>query len=63
MIHSPAIIAIVLAIFVALAFSGGFVVSHWRDSLEIRQLNSSNAVLSAVNDKCAADARARHAGK
>ncbi|MEO8991834.1 MAG: hypothetical protein ABI284_01455, partial [Nitrosospira sp.] len=55
MISSPAIIAIVLAIFVALAFSGGFAVSNWRSASEIERLNSSNAVLSAANDKCAVD--------
>ena len=55
MISSPAIIAIVLAVFVTLAFSGGFAVSNWRASGEIQRLNSSNAVLSAVNDKCATD--------
>ena len=55
MISSPAIIAIVLAIFVALAFSGGFAVSNWRCASEIQRLNSSNAVLSAANDKCATD--------
>lgn len=55
MISSPAIIAIVLAIFVALAFGGGFAVSNWRSASEIQRLNSSNAVLSAVNDKCATD--------
>jgi hypothetical protein len=55
MISSPAIIAIVLAIFVALAFGGGFAVSDWRSASEIQRLNSSNAVLSAANDKCATD--------
>jgi hypothetical protein len=55
MISSPAIIAIVLAIFVALAFGGGFEVSNWRSASEIQRLNSSNAVLSAANDKCATD--------
>ena len=55
MISSPAIIAIVLAIFVALAFSGGFAVSNWRCASEIQRLSSSNAVLSAANDKCATD--------
>ena len=55
MISSPAIIAIVLAIFVALAFSGGFAVSNGRSASEIQRLSSSNAVLSAANDKCATD--------
>jgi hypothetical protein len=55
MISSPAIIAIVLAIFVGLAFGGGFAVSNWRSASEIQRLNSSNAVLSAANDKCATD--------
>ena len=55
MISSPAIIAIVLAVFVTLAFSGGFAVSNWRASGEIQRLNSSNAVLAAANDKCATD--------
>ena len=55
MISSPAIIAIVLAIFVALAFSGGFAVSNWRSASEIQRLGSGNAVLSAANDKCATD--------
>lgn len=55
MITSPAIIAIILAVFVALAFGGGFAVSSWRDGAEIQRLNSSNAVLSAANDKCATD--------
>jgi hypothetical protein len=55
MISSPAIVAIVLAIFVALAFGGGFAVSNWRCASEIQRLNSSNAVLSAANDKCAID--------
>ena len=52
---SPAAIAIVLAVFVTLAFSGGFAVSNWRASGEIQRLNSSNAVFSAANDKCATD--------
>ena len=55
MISSPAIIAIVLAVFVTLAFSGGFAVSNWRASGEMQRLNSSNAVLAAANDKCATD--------
>ena len=55
MISSPAIIAIVLAVFVTLAFSGGFAVSNWRASGEIQRLTSSNAVFSAANDKCATD--------
>lgn len=55
MISSPAIIAIVLSIFVALAFGGGFAVSNWRSASEIQRLNSSNSVLSAANDKCATD--------
>lgn len=55
MISSPAITALVIAIFVALAFSGGFVVSNWRSASEIQRLNSHNAVLSAANDQCALD--------
>jgi hypothetical protein len=57
MISSPAITAIVIAIFAALGFSGGFVVSNWRSASEIQRLSFSNAALSAANDKCAADIR------
>jgi len=63
MINNPAIIAIALSIFVALAFGGGFAVSSWRSASEIQRLNSSNAVLSAANNRCASDMRARHADK
>ena len=57
MISSPAITAIVIVIFAALGFSGGFVVSNWRAASEIQRLSSSNAALSAANDKCAVDIR------
>jgi hypothetical protein len=55
MISSPAIIAIVLAVFVTLAFSGGFAVSNWRASGEIQRLTSSNAVFEEANARCATD--------
>ncbi|MBA4141950.1 MAG: hypothetical protein H0X43_02870 [Nitrosospira sp.] len=55
MIGSPAITAILIAVLGALAFSGGFVVSNWRSASEIQRLKSTNAVLSAANDKCATD--------
>ncbi|SEO53429.1 hypothetical protein [Nitrosovibrio sp. Nv6] len=55
MFSSPAITAAIIAILAALAFSGGFAVSDWRSAAEIERLNSSNAVLSAANDKCAVD--------
>ena len=55
MISTPAITAIVIAVLVALAFSGGFALSDWRMASRIQQLNSNNAVLSAANDRCATD--------
>lgn len=55
MISSPAITAIVIVIFAALGFSGGFAVSNWRSASEIQRLNSDNAVLAAANGKCALD--------
>src|SRR5687768_4802556 len=55
MFSSPAITAAIIAIFAALAFSGGFAVNDWRSAAEIERLNSSNAVLSVANDKCAVD--------
>ena len=55
MISTPAITAIIIAVLVALAFSGGFALSDWRMASRIQQLNSDNAVLSAANDRCATD--------
>jgi hypothetical protein len=55
MISTPAITAIIIAVLVALAFSGGFALSDWRMASRIQQLNSNNAVLSAANDRCATD--------
>ena len=60
MISTPAITAIVIAVLVALAFSGGFALSDWRMASRIQQLNSNNAVLSAANDKCATDIQSAH---
>jgi ribosomal protein S8E len=54
---SPAILAVVIAIFTGLAFTGGFVVSDWRSGARIAKLNSDNSVLTAANDRCAADVR------
>src|SRR6185437_4622718 len=55
---SPAITAIVIAVLVALAFGGGFALSDWRTASRMERLNSSNAMLSAANDKCATDIQA-----
>jgi hypothetical protein len=52
---SPTILAVVIAIFTGLAFTGGFAVSDWRSASRIQQLNSENAILSAANDKCIVD--------
>jgi len=52
---SPTILAIVIAVFAGLAFTGGFVVSEWRSASHIQQLSSENAMLSAANDKCRLD--------
>lgn len=52
---SPVITAIVIAVLAALAFGGGFALSDWRTAAQVQRLNSNNAMLSAANDKCAAD--------
>jgi outer membrane murein-binding lipoprotein Lpp len=52
---SPTILAVVIAIFTALSFTGGFVVSNWRSGARIEKLSSENSVLTAANDHCAAD--------
>ena len=40
MISTPVITAIVIAVLVALAFSGGFALSDWRMAARIQQLNN-----------------------
>ncbi|MEO7558779.1 MAG: hypothetical protein ABIT23_00800 [Nitrosospira sp.] len=55
MISSPAITAIVIAVLVAISFSGGFALSDWRMAAQIQRLNTNNAMLSAANDRCATD--------
>ena len=60
MISTPAITAIIIAVLVALAFSGGFALSDWRMASRVQQLNSNNAVLSAANDRCATDIQSAH---
>lgn len=55
---SPAITAIVIAVLAAIAFGGGFALSDWRTASRMERLNSSNAMLSAANDKCATDIQA-----
>jgi len=57
---SPTILAVVIAVFAGLAFTGGFVVSDWRSASHIQQLGSENAMLSAVNDKCTVDIQSVH---
>ena len=57
---SPTILAVVIAVFAGLAFTGGFVVSDWRSSSHIQQLGSENAMLSAANDKCTVDIQSVH---
>ena len=52
---TPAITAIIIIVLSAVAFVGGFAVSDWRSSVEIRRLTSDNALLSASNNKCASD--------
>lgn len=52
---TPAITAIVIAVFAALSFGGGFALGDWRMASQIQRLNSNNAVLSAANDQCATD--------
>lgn len=55
MFASPIISAIVILVYTALAFCGGYVVSHWRSSAVIERVNGNNTVLSNANDKCAED--------
>jgi hypothetical protein len=55
MFTSPAITAIVIAIFAALAFTAGFVVSDWRSASQLQRLRSQNSVLSVANEKCVLD--------
>lgn len=55
MFTSPAITAIVIAIFAAFAFTGGFVVSGWRSASQMQQLSSQKAALLAANEKCVLD--------
>ena len=62
MFASPAITAIIIAVFAALSFSGGFVVSDWRSGKQVERLSSENAVLRAANDKCATDVVTVQAG-
>src|SRR5690348_13895289 len=57
---SPTILAVVIAIFAGLAFTGGFTVSDWRSASQIQRLNSENAMLSAANDKCTVDIQSVH---
>ncbi|SEK63984.1 hypothetical protein [Nitrosovibrio tenuis] len=60
MMISPMILAVVIAVFAGLAFTGGFAVSDWRSALQIQRLGSDNAMLSAANDKCATDIQSVH---
>ncbi len=60
MFSTPTILAVVIAVSAALAFTGGFAVSNWRSSGQIQRLNSDNAVLSATNDKCVVDIQSVH---
>lgn len=55
MFITSTITAIVIAVLVALAFGGGFVLGDWRMASRMQRLNSDNAVLSAANDRCATD--------
>ena len=52
---SPTILAVVIAIFAGLSFTGGFVVSDWRSAARIQKLSSEITVLTAANGKCATD--------
>lgn len=52
---SPTILAIVIAVFSGLAFTGGFAVADWRSGAQIARLASENAVLEAANGKCTTD--------
>jgi hypothetical protein len=52
---SPLIAAIAIAVLAALAFGGGFAVSHWRSSAEITRLTGDNTLLTASNVKCVTD--------
>lgn len=52
---SPAIAAIAITVMAALAFGGGFAVADWRSGAKVAVLTSNNAVLEAVNEKCATD--------
>lgn len=61
MLLSPALLAIILGITVALSFAGGFTVSNWHDSGKMAALSSSNAVLKVANDSCAEDISTAHA--
>jgi hypothetical protein len=51
------ITVILVAIFAALAFTSGYLVSDWRAEAQVQRLSSQNAVLSAANEKCALDIR------
>ncbi|ABB74768.1 hypothetical protein Nmul_A1465 [Nitrosospira multiformis ATCC 25196] len=53
----PRITVILTAIFAALAFTGGYLVSDWRSASQLQRLNSQNAILSAASEKCALDIR------
>jgi hypothetical protein len=52
---SAGVAAIIVAVFSALAFCGGFIVSNWRSASQTHQLTSRNTMLSAANEKCEAD--------
>lgn len=62
MFASPAITAIIIAVFTVLSFSGGFAVSDWRSGREVQRLGSEKAVLRTANDKCAMNVKAVKAG-
>jgi hypothetical protein len=52
---SPTILAILIAVFADLSFTGGFVINDWRSGAQNAHLKSDNAVLTAANGKWATD--------
>lgn len=52
---SPAITAIAILIYTAIAFGSGFLISDWRSGAKIASLEGDKTVLSTANDDCAAD--------
>lgn len=52
---APALLAIVITVFTAIGFGGGYLISDWQNGTKIAKVEGENTVLSAANDKCAED--------